>query len=307
MRQFVDPQKFGVSFSAKQCRNFGISVHDCLFWLCKEAGFRRFRLMSYWNEIEKEQGTYNFEELDMQLETIAAFDGEVTLCLGVKQPRWPEYHWPKWDKNLSGEEKSRALLQFIEKVVRRYKDNSTIVSWQLENEALLKGFGESIQIDRKRLRAEYALVKKRDPSRPIIMSTSNGWGIPVRRPIPDIVGFSYYPIMYKNGRYNRTVQKPWLHQLRKYLTSILLRKKAFIHELQLEPWGPTAIWKMPITEQDKSMSKQQIAKNIKEAASISAYPVDLWGGEWWYWRTIQHDDPSIWYAVEQSLKVLQDK
>lgn len=297
----TDPEKFGVSFSAKQCRNFGISVHDCLFWLCKEAGFRRFRLMSYWNEIEKEQGTYDFAELDMQIETIAAFEGAVTLCLGVKQPRWPEYHWPKWAKKLPDSEKTAALLQFVEIVVKRYKDNPVIISWQLENEALLSNFGESIHIDRQRLRAEYNLVKKLDPSRPIIMSTSNGWGVPLRQPTPDIVGFSYYPIMYKNGKYNKTLQKPWLHRLRKFLIKTFLRKKVFIHELQLEPWGPTAVWKMPLDEQDKSMNIEQIKNNIQAARSINAYPIDLWGGEWWYWRLQKHNDPSIWHTIYQAI------
>lgn len=288
--KIISPDKFGVSFSAKQCRNFNISVHDCLFWLCKEAGFRRFRLMSYWNEIEKEQGTYDFSELDMQVETIAAFEGAASLCLGIKQPRWPEYHWPKWAKELSNNEKTAAILRFIEIVVQRYKDNPTIISWQLENEALLKGFGESIQIDRKRLRAEYDLVKKLDPKRPIIMSTSNGWGVPLRQPIPDIVGFSYYPIMYKNDKYNRTIQKPWLHRLRKFIIEKFLRRKVFVHELQLEPWGPTAIWKMPIEEQDKSMDKEQIKNNIAAAQKIHAHPIDLWGAEWWYWRLSRHHD-----------------
>lgn len=297
----IDTQQFGISFSAKQCRNFDASVHDCLFWLCREAGFRRFRLMSYWNEIEKKQGKYDFNELDMQLEVIAAFEGEVSLCLGVKQPRWPEYHWPKWAHTLTAAERTTALLSFVETVVERYKNNPMVVSWQLENEALLNGFGEAIQIDRARLRAEYTLVKKLDPKRPIIMSTSNGWGIPVRQPIPDIVGFSYYPIMYQNGRYNRTIQKPWLHRLRKLLIRVVLRKPTFIHELQLEPWGPTAIWKMALDEQDKSMDVDQIKKNIAEAKKVRAYPIDLWGAEWWYWRAIRHNDPSIWQAVKQSV------
>lgn len=298
----IDPQRFGVSFSVKQCRNFGVSVHDCLFWLCKEAGFRRFRLMSYWNEIEKERGTYNFSELDMQVETVTAFEGVITLCLGVKQPRWPEYHWPKWAKDLSSQAKTEALLAFVETVVKRYKDNEAIISWQLENEALLSNFGEFIDIDRKRLRAEYDLVKKLDSNRPLIMSTSNGWGVPLRQPITDIVGFSYYPIMYKNGKYNKTIQKPWLHRLRKSFIKTLLRKEVFIHELQLEPWGPTAIWKMSIEEQDRSMDRAQINKNITEAQKIGVYPIDLWGAEWWYWRLQKHDDPSIIDAVTALLE-----
>lgn len=257
--------------------------------------------MSYWNEIEKEQGIYDFSELDMQIETITAFEGVVTFCLGVKQPRWPEYHWPKWAKGLPDQEKANALLTFIEAVVVRYKNNPAIISWQLENEALLSNFGESIHIDRQRLKAEYNLVKKLDPKRPIIMSTSNGWGMPLRQPIPDIVGFSYYPIMYKNGGYNKTIQKPWLHRLRKFFIETCLRKKVFIHELQLEPWGPTAIWKMPIEEQNKSMDVDQIRNNIAEAKKINVYPIDLWGGEWWYWRLQKHHDAMIWNAVNTAI------
>jgi len=258
--------------------------------------------MSYWNEIEKEQGTYDFSELDMQIETVAAFEGVVSLCLGVKQPRWPEYHWPEWARRLPDTEKSDALLTFVKTVVRRYKNNSEIISWQLENEALLSNFGESIDINRKRLKAEYNLVKGIDSKRPIIMSTSNGWGVPFRKPIPDIVGFSYYPIMYKNGRYNKTIQKPWLHWLRKFFIETLLHKKVFIHELQLEPWGPTAIWKMSTEEQNNSMSTAHIKKNIAEARKIHTYPIDLWGAEWWYWRLQKHNDPSIAETVTTALK-----
>lgn len=298
MNHIIDPRKYGVSFSVKQCRNFNISVHDCLFWLCKEMGFRRFRLMSYWNEVEKEQGVYDFSELDMQLKTIAAFDGVVTLCLGIKQPRWPEYHWPKWAKTLSDTDKTAAILQFIETVVNRYKNTPVVISWQLENEALLKGFGEAIQIDRQRLKAEYALIKKLDPERPIIMSTSNGWGIPLRQPQPDIVGFSYYTVVYRKGRYTRTIQKPWLHKIRKFLIRVLLHRSVFVHELQLEPWGPTAIWKMPINEQDKSMNTEQIHKNLTDVYKINAYPIDLWGGEWWYWRFKAYNDQEIYRTVQ---------
>lgn len=295
--RIIDPKKFGVSFSVKQCRSFGINAHDCLLWLCETAGFRRFRLMSYWNEIEKEQGKYDFSELDRQIKTITTYSGVITLCLGVKQPSWPEYHWPTWAKNLPNHEKTTALLQFTETIVKRYKDNPAIISWQLENEALLKGFGENIHIDRKRLRTEFILVKKLDPTRPVIMSTSNGWGIPLRRPIPDLVGFSYYLIINKNGRYYPTMQKPWLYRLRKTLIHTLLRRTVFIHELQLEPWGPTAIWKKSAQEQDKSMSPQQIRKNLEAAQKIDAYPIDLWGGEWWYWRSTTDKDTSIFDTV----------
>lgn len=298
--EIISPSLYGVSFSAKQCRNFDIDAQETLQWLL-DNGWRRFRLMSYWNEHEKEQGAYNFNELDDQIKLITKYGGEVSLCLGVKQPRWPEYHWPKWTRELSDTERTSALLAYIKTVVNRYKDSERITSWQLENEALLKGFGEAIHVDRKRLRAEYNLVQRLDGTRPVIMSTSNGWGVPARKPRPDIVGFSYYPIMFQKGKYKNTVQKPWLHKARKHIIQKVLRKDVFIHELQCEPWGPTAIWKMDISEQDKSMSVKHIAKNIALAQKIGAYPIDIWGSEWWYWRHKKHNDPSIWRAVKKAI------
>jgi hypothetical protein len=76
----------------------------------------------------------------------------------------------------------------------------------------------------------------------------------------------------------------------------------FIHELQLEPWGPTAIWKMTIEEQNRSMNVRQIASNVELAKKINAMPIDLWGAEWWYWRLKKHNDPSIWQVVKKSIE-----
>jgi hypothetical protein len=298
----IDPERFGVSFSVKQCRNFGISPTTTLNWLIKEAGFRRFRLMSYWNEIEAKPGHYDFEELDRQIAAITKANGVITLCLGARQPRWPENHWPEWAWCMSKSERTDALMQFVEIVVNRYKNKQAIISYQLENEALLENFGERPEVDRERLRAEYTLVKALDPKKPIIMSTSTTWGIPVRKPIPDIVGFSYYQVLYnaKKQKYTTAFHTPLLHKLRSFFINLFHHKPSFIHELQLEPWGPTAIWKMPVSEQDKSMGAEQIGNNVQLAQAVNKYPVDLWGGEWWYWRHKQGDE-SIWNAVKKAL------
>jgi len=295
----MDPKLWGVSFSAKQCRNLGIDWQACLTWAL-DQGWRRFRLMSYWNEIEKQRGIYDFAELDRQLELIIQREGIVTLCLGVKQPRWPEYHWPKWARELPKSERDALLLAFVEAVVKRYKGLKTIVSWQLENEALLRGFGERIDIDRKRLRREFDLVKKLDPHRPIIMSTSNSWGLPLRQPMPDIVGFSYYTVIYSHGMYHRTPHLIWLNRLRVWWLRAVEQRDVFIHELQLEPWGPRAIWEMDMAEQDKSMGPDQITHNLTAAKRIGAYPIDLWGLEWWYSRALQ-GDTTIWSAVHAGI------
>ena len=299
----IEKGKYGISFSVKQCRAFGIGSSETLAWLLQQ-GWRRFRLMSYWDECEKVQGQYDFAELDRQIAQVRQAGGVVTLCLGARQPRWPENHWPDWAWTAEKPVRTAALLGYLETVVNRYKNESAIVSYQLENEALLAGFGQRPEVDRERLRAEYRLVKKLDSSRPAIMTTSTSWGIPVRKPIPDIVGFSFYQVLYsaENQRYTTAFHSPGLDRQRAVAIRLLHDKLSFVHELQCEPWGPKAIWEMPTSEQDKSMSPTQIARNISLAQQIGIYPIDLWGAEWWYWRHLQGDD-TIWQAVRENLTV----
>lgn len=276
---------FGVSLSVKQCRNFDISPLSCLRWLIKDAQIKRFRLMSYWDELEPSPGKFDFSSLDKQMKLIAKHRGKVTLCIGLRQPRWPENHWPEWAWDLQKQDIILALLHFIEVVVRRYRTHSCIISYQLENEALLKDFGERADVDRLRLRAEYKLLKRLDPFRPIIMTTSTSWGIPFRQPCPDIVGFSFYQVFYsvKKQAYATSFHTPLLHQVRAIAIKLLLRRPSFIHELQLEPWGPQNIWEMSFNEQMKSMSPAQIKRNVYLARKTGLKTIDLWGGEWWYW------------------------
>ena len=285
----IDSRYFGVSFSLKQCRDFKIDPTDTLNFLLNDMGFRRFRLMSYWNEHEKKQNNYNFTALDEQIAHIEKHDGVITMCLGVRQPRWPESHWPDWALQLPKVDRNHALQKYISVVVNRYKTRRTIISWQLENEALNRGFGSNGDFDRKRLRAEYDLVKKLDPKRPVIMSTSNTFGIPLRCPRPDRFGFTLYGVQFENRAYQYSKIPSWWYRARRDIIKIFTDKNSFIHELQAEPWGPKAIWEMSIEEQDESMSHAQIKENIQTGKQSQLYPIDLWGGEWWYWRHLKND------------------
>lgn len=297
----IDFARYGVSFSIKQCRAFGIDPQKTLTWLLAQ-GWRRFRLMSYWDEHEKEQGTYDFTTLDAQLAQITAVGGEVTLCLGARQPRWPENHWPEWAWQSGKAERTAALLRYLETVVTRYRHHACIVSYQLENEALLKSFGRRSEVDRARLRTEYALVKRLDPSRPIVMTTSTSWGVPLRQPRPDIVGFSFYQVLYssRQHRYTTAFHSVVLDRLRAAFIRVLWRRPSFIHELQCEPWGPKAIWEMTAKEQSESMSPAQTARNIALARQTRLTPIDIWGAEWWYWRHA-HGDDTIYQSVQTAL------
>ena len=295
---------YGVSLSIKQCRNFDISSIECLKWLMQDCGFKRFRLMSYWDEIEAKKGHFDFRELDRQMRFIAENNGSVSLCLGARQPRWPENHWPNWAWQLPVKERTEALLHFLEVVLKRYRSYECILSYQLENEALLKSFGTRSEVNRSRLRSEFKLVKNLAEDIPVIMTTSTSWGIPLRKPVGDIVGFSFYQLHYSDRRkaYTTAHHRVWLHKFRKQLIHTLLHRESFIHELQLEPWGPKNIWKMSVKEQMKSMSPSQIRNNIRMARGTGLNPIDLWGGEWWYWSHKTLGNKDIVEAVIESLK-----
>lgn len=297
----IDPNLFGVTFSSKQCRNFKINETDCLDFLITEMGFRRFRVMSYWDEHEKVRGKYNFTILDNQVKKIEKAGGVMTFCLGARQPRWPESHYPNWALELIEQERYEALYSYMTTVVERYKDHKSIISWQLENEALNRSFGTNGDFNRKRLIHEFKLIKKLDPARPIIMSTSNTWGVPLRHPRPDQFGFTFYRTQYHGTAYT-TSKLPWQwYKLRSATISLVARRTSFIHELQAEPWGPQAIWEMSDSEQARSMNHDQLKENIQLAKRTGLYPIDLWGGEWWYWRNTTRSDTSVYETVKQAL------
>jgi hypothetical protein len=294
--------KFGMSFSLKQCRDFEINPKDTLNFLIEDLGFRRFRLMSYWNEHEKSPGSYSFNELDWQIEMIEKAGGEVSLCLGARQPRWPESHYPQWALNLSRDEMIPALLKFNKEVIKRYSARKSVISWQLENEALNRGFGLNGNFDRQRLNLEMDQLRSLSV-KPVIMSTSNTWGIPIRKPRPDIFGFTLYRIQYSKNGYKRSKLPIIWYKARAFLIKLITRKNCFIHELQMEPWGPKGTQNLSRSEQEKSMSHKQLKFNLEFARKTNLFPIDLWGGEWLFWRKVKFSDQETWKLAKDLFEV----
>lgn len=291
-------QKFGVSLSIKQCRSFNISDIDVIRTTIKDLNIKRFRLMSYWDEVEQVKGKYNFEYLDKQIQEVSKSNGEITLCLGLRQPRWPESHWPTWAKKSNPEVWKKPLFDFIETTVKRYINNKHIVSYQLENEALLKNFGDHGEFDRTRLNDEYKLVKELNSKMPIVMTTSTSWGIPIRKPIPDIIGFSYYRVTFDKGAYRKSIYQPSVFRIKSRLSKLIHNRPSFIHELQAEPWGPKNIWEMSEFEQAKSMNPEILRTNVQKAIKTGLFPIDFWGAEWWYWQK-QNGNEEIWEIIKE--------
>lgn len=297
----MDDFSYGVSFSAKYAKELGLDWQEAYEASLNELNFDRLRLMSYWNDIQPSPGKYDFKELDWQIEQARKYKTNITLCVGMRQPRWPECHIPGWAKELPKKERQEALYKFLEKIVERYRDEEVVESWQLENEALNKGIGTCDDYDRHRLRKEYEIVKKLDKSRPVIMSVSNTFGLPLRRPRPDIFGFSAYLSQYNKGKYRFSWLPAWYYKLRKWLIVLILRRPVIIHELQAEPWGPRATHELIKDEQTKSMDIKKLQRNINYAHRTGISHIDLWGVEWWYWKKLVHNDDSYWKIIQKLL------
>lgn len=302
-----EPLTYGVTFISNYARYYDLDPQETFLALRDDLGFKRFRLVSYWRDIEKSPGQYDFSELDWQFDRINEVDGHVTLSIGLRQPRWPECHIPSWLENEPSDVWYPQLKAFMTKVVERYGDNPALDSYQLENEYFLSVFGECKKFgaDRDRLVDEFNLVKSLDSNTPVILSYANNYfGVSVNEPVADIIGVSVYKRVF-----DYTVTKdyleypfpPWYYSWRAGQQQLLTGRSSMLHELQAEPWPPMAVKDASIEEQDKSMDANRLRERIYYAEDTGFRKIDLWGAEWWYWRKTHLNDPSLWETVKQNI------
>jgi hypothetical protein len=182
-----------------------------------------------------------------------------------------------------------------------------VTSWQLENEALLKSFGDCPDGDysHRRLAAELQLVKLLDRSRPVVMSLSDSWGFPFFGPRPDAYAMSLYRItINRHGAYNYSKRRPDFYRGRAGIIHLLKQRPVFIHEMQAEPWLPRALTEVPVREQLRYMNPTLLSEIFSFALGTGMRPIDLWGLEWWYWLKEKHRRPGMWRSVRRLLQTL---
>ncbi len=307
-----EPLKIGATFIAPYARYFELDAQDTLHAMLSDLGLRRVRLVSYWEEIEKKPGQYDFSDLDWQFAMAKKYNAEVTLSLGLRQPRWPECHMPSWAEKLPKSQWQPALYKFITATVNHYKDNSTLQSYQLENEYFLQVFGECSDFDKQRLIEELALVKNLDSSRPVIINRSNNavpsW--PVRGPLPDTVGAAVYKRVWDRTVTKRYFEYPlpaWYYGFLAGGGELTTGRDTILHELQIEPWLPDGVdlKSSSIEEQDHTMNADLVDGRIRYGIATGMRTIDLWGVEWWYYRKVKLHDTSIWEAGKQTLRAIE--
>jgi hypothetical protein len=302
------PLRYGVTFIAPYARHFDLDPKDTLQAMIDELGIKQFRLVSYWNIHEREQGVYDFEDLDWQFAMAEEADAKVSLAIGLRQPRWPECHMPEWAEQMPMSEWQEHLKDYMGVVIDRYKDSPVLESYQLENEFFLDVFGICPDHSRERLIDEFEYVRQKDPTKPIIVSRSNNaLGIPINEPRPDISAVSVYKRVWDTTLTKRYFEYPfpaWFYAHLAAMGELFIDRDMIIHELQAEAWLPQGFSMNnveDIEEQNKSMNAERLKSRIEYGRATGIKEIYLWGAEWWYWRKVHADDPSMWDVAKEEI------
>lgn len=279
--------EFGATFSKKFAQELELDFKETYQAILDDLKVRYLRLPAYWDEIEKEDGVYDFDDMDYLVNEASARDAKIIISLGRRQPRWPECHSPAWTNKKSVAKNQASLLKLIETVVLRYKNNPNIIYWQVENEPFLGTFGVCPKFDEMFFEREIALVKSLD-SRPVII-TGSGEMSSFRKEAKagDVLGVTMYRVVYNNWfGYVRYFFPNSFYRLKTYLAGVK-PSEAINMELQTEPWVPQG--KMIYLTQkqiDKSMSLKQFRANLQYAINTGFKQTYVWGVEWWYWQKL---------------------
>lgn len=300
------PQVVGASFIPAYAESLGVNPEQTLDAMLNELNIKQLRLVSYWNVIEAEQGSYDFSQLDWQFAKAEAAGAKVSLSLGLRQPRWPECHPPSWvDTSRPTGEWQPQLERFITATVNRYKNSPALASYQVENEYFLKAFGECQNFDRQRLIDEYNLVRRLDPHHPAIVNRSNnGLGIPLYAPQADMYGVSIYKRVWDAGvtkRYLEYPQPAWYYAFMAGVQKIVQGSDMIVHEMQAEAWAPNGklLTEISLEEQNKSLNAERLAGRFNYGRDTGLPQVYMWGAEYWYYRKQVMQDPSLWETARQ--------
>jgi endo-1,4-beta-mannosidase len=234
---------WGVNFSQKHAKDLGLDWRESYSAILDDLKAKNLKVAVHWDVIEPSRNSYNFSDIDWQVNEAQKRQAKLILIIGMKTSRWPECHLPEWAKGLAKEDQQSAILAEIEALVVRYRDNPSLLAWQPENEALFS-FGECPWIDQEFLEKEVALVKKLDPEHPVVVTDSGEGSFWFKAAkIGDIVGITTYRKVWMSplNSYLDYPIPPVFYYRKAQLVKALFNKEVWSVELQAEPWCPVLL------------------------------------------------------------------
>ena len=291
---------YGVTFSELYAKELGLNWRDVYNATLDDLNVKKLRIPAYWPLVEPKEGVYDWIDLDYQIDQARSHDASVVLVVGFRQPRWPECYTPDWSKGRAWSDQKKEIISYITEVVNRYKTNSAIQYWQVENEPYLSQFGECGPLDESFLKEEIALVHSLD-SRPVLVTDSGNLGLwtgPYKN--GDAFGTSLY-IYFWNPTFGqfKTKLPAFVYRMKERVMQIFYGvKPTLLIELSLEPWLTGPLEDTPIATQLERMDITKFNEILGYARQTSFDTQYLWGVEWWYYmKTNGH--PEFWDAAKK--------
>ena len=328
---YADGVRAGTTFSKRQANYLELDW-KATYLAIVDLDWDVIRLGAYWDEIEPQEGHYDFSDLDWQIEQAKIRKISIILTVGMKAPRWPEYFIPEWVYKKANLGKSRDIstnpvlrkytLEFIKNVINHYKDESGVKYIQVENEALNRYGGESWRLSREFLSEEVKLVRSLDSlKRPIILTTATYPNILLRfftilftkgdyigdnLALCDILGINVYPVIgHKTFWFSHYISAHRQRRIERY-NAILRRaqgedKEVWVTELQAEPWEPGELVHKE-GQNAPSASPEMTKEYFADLKQQGFKTILLWGAEYWYYQKTRNDNNNWWAMAEQIIE-----
>ena len=315
---------YGIDFSCRQAEWLGVDCHTAYLAILDQLDVRHVRLSAYWSEIEPSPGQYDFSELDWQIQQAADRGVDVTLSVGIKGQRAPEFYLPDWvragrripDGGSPADDPAiaPAALDFVRVTVEHEAGRSAIEVWQVENEPYVHFWrtAHDWSLPQWFVAREAAEIRAADPAhRPLLIThaswlrTDSTWQQILQT--ADVVGEAVY-----SKRQRGPLAGIYLYPFRigpltpdlpgQERTAKREGKAVWISELQAEPFeAPWVDLQQRQSCAVPSISPALLRANLTLAARSGAERAYLWGAEWWYYCLTVHDDPSLWQIARQAL------
>ncbi len=292
---------YGITFSDKYATDLGLDWKDTYIKILDDLNVKHLRLVAYWDEIEPQEGQFNFDIIKWQIEEAQKRDTKIILLVGRKAVRYPECYEPSWAKSIENKVvRDAKLYNYVRRTITELQGYEAITMWQIENEPFFP-FGECPKTSEETLKYEVGIAKTLD-NRPILVQDSGEGGLWKKTyDLGNYLGISMYRkiwydfwgVFFGNFIYFKYPLAHWSYKIKADILGVPY-DKVIVTELQAEPWGPSINSLLSQKEKDKSFSESDFLETISYAQKTGFKEFYLWGAEWWLWEKQVNNNPFFW-------------